>query len=59
MQMIFNALSGISGQVPVTPIGGNQMHYAQHAFIAQAKQIVALSKKCLCYIMYGTLECCS
>ena len=26
MQMIFNALSGSSGQVPVTPIGGNRMH---------------------------------
>ena len=23
--MIFNALSGSSGQVPVTPIGGNRM----------------------------------
>ena len=62
MQMIFNARSGSSGQVPVTPIGGNRMHYAQWdniAFIALAKQIVALSKKCLGYIMYGTLECCS
>ena len=26
--MIFSALSGSSGQVPVTPIGGNQMYYA-------------------------------
>ena len=26
MQMIFKALSGSSGQVPVTPIGGNRMY---------------------------------
>ena len=26
--MIFNALSGSSSQVPVTPIGGNRMYYA-------------------------------
>ena len=28
MQMIFSALSGSSGQVPVTPIGGNRMYCA-------------------------------
>ena len=28
MQMIFSALSGSSSQVPVTPIGANQMYYA-------------------------------
>ena len=28
--MIFSPLSGSSGQVPVTPIGGNQMYYRYH-----------------------------
>ena len=28
MQMIFNALSGSSGQVPVTPVGGNKLYCA-------------------------------
>ena len=40
----------------------NVMYYAlweQHAFIALAKQIVALSKKRLSYRVYSTLECCS
>ena len=34
MQMIFNALSGSSSQVPVTPVGGNKLYCAlweQHA----------------------------
>ena len=46
-QVIFNALSGSSSKVLVTPIGGNRMYYAlweQHAFITLVKQIVALSK---------------
>ena len=36
--MIFNALSGSSGQVPVTPIGGNRMHYAYALCVYRASQ---------------------
>ena len=42
--MIFSTLSGSSVQAPITPI------------IALAKRIVALSKKRLSCIVYGTLE---
>ena len=28
MQIIFNVLSGSSGPVPITSIGGNKMYYA-------------------------------
>ena len=62
MQMIFNAISGSSGQVPVMPVDGTRMYYApweQLAFIVLAKRIVALLKKCLSYTMYDTLEYCS
>ena len=55
--MIFNALSGSFGQVHVTPVGAWDSNVL--CFIALAKQIVALLKKHLSYIMYGILECCS
>ena len=38
-----NAISGNSSQIPVVPIGGNEMYYVlwvQHAFIALAEQIL-------------------
>ena len=62
--MIFNAILGSSGQVPVTPIGGNEMCYALWewlAFIALTEQI-----QCSCSLKkvpqvhkYGTVEFCS
>ena len=38
MQMIFNALSGSSGQVPVTPIGGNRMYLICSTCVYRASQ---------------------
>ena len=54
--MIFNAISGSSAQLPVTPIGGHKMYYAlddiYHASGANNRSL----KKPLKYMPYRTLE---